>query len=280
MISDSQFFTRLQAAIRDNKITLPTLPEVALRVRDAVEQENTTASQIAEMVATDGALSARLLQVANSPLYGGRVPIESIQMAITRMGVKMVRTLVINLAMKQIFQPTTDSMDKRLRALWEESVGVAAIARAMSGQTPHLEGEQAMLAGLIHNIGALPILTFVEGEGLDELMEDEERLDGLIQKLGPFVGQQILEGWNFSKSLTKVPASCYNLAYDSGDTADYVDLVIVARLQTPEVAAKHANANWSEIPAFRKLGLEPEVSVIEIEGVAEEVEAIEDMLLI
>ncbi|MCW8891243.1 MAG: HDOD domain-containing protein, partial [Sedimenticola sp.] len=84
MIGKEEFFESLQTAITNNQITLPTLPEVALKVRDAVEQENVTAQQIADMVATDAALSARLLQVANSPLYRGRVSIDTIQMAITR----------------------------------------------------------------------------------------------------------------------------------------------------------------------------------------------------
>ena len=132
MTTEADFLEQLQTAIRGNRITLPTLPEVALRVRDAVEQEDATAQKIAEMVATDAALSARLLQVANSPLYRGMVLIESIQMAITRLGYRLVRSLVISLAMKQIFQATTDTLDKRLRSIWEESVQIAAISRALA----------------------------------------------------------------------------------------------------------------------------------------------------
>jgi len=278
MITNEQFLEHLQSDIRENKITLPTLPEVALKVRDAMESENVTAKEISDIVTTDAALSARLLQVANSPLYAGRVPIEQVQMAVTRMGIKMVRSLVINLAMKQMFQPTTDSMDKHLRDLWSESVSVAALARALSQTVPHLEAEQAMLAGLIHNIGALPILTMAEG--IPEFANDEERLDTLLATLCPVVGQQILESWNFSDSMVAVPANCYDLSYDGGPQPNYVDVVIVARLQIPEIAMANANADWNNIPAFSKMGLEPEVAVIEIEGVAEEVEAAEDLLMI
>jgi len=279
MITNEQFLEHLQSDIRENKITLPTLPEVALKVRDAMESENVTAKEIADIVTTDAALSARLLQVANSPLYAGRVPIEQVQMAVTRMGIKMVRSLVINLAMKQMFQPTTDSMEKHLRALWSESVSVAALARALSQTVPHLEAEQAMLAGLIHNIGALPILTMAEG--IPEFANDEERLDALLATLCPVVGQQILESWHFSESMVAVPANCYDLNYDSGSQQpNYADVVIVARLQIPEIAMANANADWNNIPAFSKMGLEPEVAVIEIEGVAEEVEAAEDLLMI
>ena len=60
MVTETIFLEDLQNAIRNNEIRLPTLPEVALRVRDAVEQENATAHKIAQMVATDAALSAIL----------------------------------------------------------------------------------------------------------------------------------------------------------------------------------------------------------------------------
>jgi len=276
MITDEEFLAQLQAAIQDNSIVLPTLPEVALRVRDAVEQDDSTAQEIAELVATDAALSARLLQVANSPLYGGRVTIDSIQMAITRLGTRMVKTLVVNLAMKQIFQPTTPALEQRLRQLWEESVQVAAVSRALAHQTPHLDPEQAMLAGLIHSIGSLP--TLIMAENFQELIGNEERLDSLLVNLSPIIGRQILETWNFPDTLISVPAHYTDLTYDSGENADYVDLVQVATLECNTGAAKTTGpAEWAQAPAFAKIGLDPEVSVIEIEGVAEQVEEVEQM---
>ena len=74
MINPAEFEQKLQQAITDEKITLPTLPEVALRIRDAVDSENSSANEIADLVATDAALSARLQQVANSPFTGAVSP--------------------------------------------------------------------------------------------------------------------------------------------------------------------------------------------------------------
>ncbi len=139
MISELEFQDALQNAISEDRIILPTLPEVALQVRDAVESEDTTAVQVAELVATDAALSARLLQVANSPLYRGRSPIDSIQVAITRLGNKLVRSLVVSLAMKQIFQATSDTLDKKLRTNWAQSVQIAAISRVLAHPLPQLD---------------------------------------------------------------------------------------------------------------------------------------------
>ncbi|MES9859477.1 MAG: HDOD domain-containing protein [Candidatus Thiodiazotropha sp. LLP2] len=275
MIDEKQFLDDLNEAIDSNKLTLPTLPEVALRVRDAVEKEMSSANEIAEIIASDAALSARMLQVANSPLYRGRVAIDNLQMAVARLGVRLVRSLVVSLIMQQIFQATNDLLDAKFHKVWEESVQIAAISRVLSYNLDHLDKEQAMLAGLIHNIGALPILAMAESR--DELVQDEAELDRVINALSPLIGQRILEMWDFPESLIKVPANFLNLQYESKGDADYSDIVLVARFQAnlnPDDAVEVAN-----VPAFCKLGIEPEVNFIEIEGVAEDIQEIEVMFL-
>lgn len=277
MVSAQEFQDKLLKSIKDNSITLPTLPEVALRIRDSVEREDTSANQIAEMVATDAALSARLLQVANSPLYRGRMVIDSIQMAVTRLGTKLIRNLITSLAMRQIFQATSDTMDHQLHAAWEQSVQIAAISRALSKQISHLQAEQAMLAGLVHNIGSLPVIKMAED--YPELVDDENELRQVIESVGPHIGQTILSEWGFPDNMCKIPKNYQNLRYDGGPKADYVDLVIIARLQTLPPGHPQVQSDWSQVPSFGKLGLEPEVEVINIDGVAEEVEGVQEILL-
>jgi HD-like signal output (HDOD) protein len=277
MVTSQEFKDKLQQAIKENTITLPTLPEVALRIRDSVESEDTSADQIAEMVANDAALSARLLQVANSPLYRGRITIDSIQMAVTRLGTKLIRTLITSLAMKQIFQATSEILDQQLHSAWEHSVHTAAFSRALSTQLPHLQAEQAMLAGLVHNIGCLPVLAMAEN--YQELLEDEVKLKEIIDSVSPVIGHDILTEWGFPVNMCSIPKNYHNLSYDGGSEADYVDLVIVARLQTLPADHQHAQADWSQIPSFSKIGIAPEVEVINIEGMAEEVEGVQEIFL-
>ncbi len=277
MVSTQEFLDKLQKAIKTNSITLPTLPEVALRIRDAVESEDTSASQIAEMIATDAALSARLLQVANSPLYRGRMVIDSIQMAVARLGTKLIRNLITSLAMKQIFQATSDTMDHQLRSSWEQSVQIAAISRALSKQIPHLQADQAMLAGLVHNIGSLPVIKMAED--YQELVEDEDKLREIVESVGPTIGKSILTEWGFPPNMCIIPKNYQNLNYNGGAEADYVDLVIVARLQTLPPGHPQTGLDWNQVPSFGKLGLEPEIEVITIDGVAEEIEGVQELFL-
>ena len=138
------------------------MPDVAIRVREAVHQGDVTVSQLAEMTLTDAALSARLIQVANSPLYRGRVEIEKLSNAISRLGMRTTRNLATNLVMKQIFQSKSAALAEIFQEVWEHSVSVSAISRALASRCRNLDPDQAMLSGLIHQIGKLPILMYAE----------------------------------------------------------------------------------------------------------------------
>lgn len=278
MINHQEFLNKLQKAIKENRIVLPTLPEVALRVRDAVGKPGVAAKEIAKIISTDPALSARLLQVANSPLYRGRMEVDSVQMAVMRLGNNLVRTLVSSLAMKQIFQATSDSLDRRFRASWQQSVSVAALSHFLAQTNPHLDADQAMLGGLIHNIGALPI--FVMAENDRALTDNPTILNQLVDFLGPLVGCMILDAWRFPETLKTVVTHCRNLAYESpGSKADYADVVLVARLQSL-IGSEHPDTqtDWTQVPSFAKVGMEPEVVVMDMEGAAEDVQEIRGIL--
>lgn len=270
-----QFYSELKAAVESDQLVLPTLPEVALKIRDAVESENTSAQQIAETLTQDASLSARLIQVSNSPLYRSRNPIEDLQMAVTRLGIRMVRDLVISLAMKQIYQATSDVLDDHFRAIWNTSVEVAAICRMLATTVPGINPEQALLAGLIHNIGALPILVMAEDD--DDLFNNSEALGEVINELTSPVGELILKTWNFGDSMTDVVKHAHNFEYDHEGGADLVDLVQIALLQGGHESEE---IDWSTVPAFAKLGMDSEVNIVEIEENKEIIENTKQSLMV
>jgi HD-like signal output (HDOD) protein len=260
-----QFFKALKKAVESDKLVLPTLPEVALKIRSAVEDEDASAQKIADTLSQDASLSARLIQVANSPLYRSRNPIDNLQMAVIRMGVRLVRDLVVSLAMKQIYQATSDVLDDYFRKSWNDSIEVAAICRMLSTTVPGLNPEQALLAGLIHNIGSLPILVMAEDD--EELFQDADALADIIWELQGPVGALILSTWNFPEAMIEVVRECHNFSYNRpGNTPAFIDLVQVALLQGNNVASKYLPADLGKVPAFAKMGMDAEVNVIEIEA--------------
>jgi HD-like signal output (HDOD) protein len=271
-----QFFADLKKAVETDQLVLPTLPEVALKIRESVESENSSAQQIAENLTQDASLSARLIQVANSPLYRSRNPIDDIQMAVTRLGVRMVRDLVISLAMKQIFQATSDVLDDQFRTSWNTAVEVAAICRMMATTVPGISSEQALLAGLIHNIGSLPILVMAEDD--DDLFQDAVALSSLINELQGRVGELILKNWNFADHMIEVVRECHNFSYTHEGEATFIDLVQAAILQGGH--ADEASVDWDNVPAFEKLGMDTEINVVDIEENKELIEDTKQSLMI
>lgn len=258
-----QFVANLLDDIKANRLKLPILPEVAIRVRDAVSNEDSSAGKVAKIVGSDAALASRLLQVANSPLFRGAAKIESVQNAIARLGVPQVRNLVTSLIMKQLYQTKSSILKKRMQQLWEHSTEVAAISNILARKFTKLKADEAMLGGLIHDIGVLPIL--VKAEDVPELANNEAALDEVIRKLHAPIGRLILESWKFPAELVAVAAHHEDLQRNS-EQVDYVDVVMVANLHS-YIGSNHPHAggNWANIPAFAKLNLTPDQSIKALE---------------
>jgi len=274
--SVQDFLDHVKNELEANRLVLPTLPDIALKVRDAVSKGDTSANELANMIITDPALSARLIQVANSPLYRGANEIKNIQMAVTRLGNSTIRTLITSLVMQQMFKPTTALLENYFRSIWEQGVNVSAICRALASITPHLIPDEAMLAGLVHQIGKLPILTLVEK--IPEFRDSPSRLEKLLDKAHPHVGRIIMDSWNFPEELKLVACDYVDFQRDHAGPADYVDLVQVAFLQSIAGTDHPAcRVDWDTVPAFNKLGLEAKAEILEIAGVSEEIELAQSM---
>ena len=190
-------------AIDKDQLVLPTLPEVALRIREAAEDPDISISELARQISTDAALSARLIKVVNSPLLRSRQEITDLNMAINRMGVVYTANLATGLAMAQLFQATSDIIDRKMREVWACSTEVAGISHVLCKHYTRLKSDQAMLAGLVHQIGVLPILSYAEDNS--QLLHDSASLDQVIERIHPLLGDRILAAWDFPQPLRHVP---------------------------------------------------------------------------
>ncbi len=264
------FLAFVQDELNANRLILPTLPDVAIKVRNAVSSGETSAQQLSQIVLTDAALAARLIQVANSPLFKGGVEIQNIQSAITRLGNKNISSIVTSLVMQQMFKPSAKLLDSYFREAWEHSVNISSISRALAGFSPHLNPDDAMLAGLIHQIGKLPILMLVER--IAEFRDSPSRLNKLLDLAHPAIGKMIMDTWSFPADLKPVPSEYVNFQRDSGAKADYVDVVQVAFLQSIAGTDHPAcRIDLNTVPAFSKLGFSADVEILEIDGVADDI---------
>ncbi|TWI58777.1 HD-like signal output (HDOD) protein [Pseudomonas duriflava] len=246
-------------AIDNDRLVLPTLPEIALRVREVAEDPNVNIAEMSKVISTDTALTARIVKVVNSPLLRIATEITDLHTAVCRLGINYTCNLAIGLAMEQMFQATTDVVDRKMREVWSQSTEIAGISHVLCRHFTPLQPDQATLAGLVHQIGILPILTFAEEN--DALLADSISLDRVIEQIHPMIGRRILETWDFQDSIACVPEEYLNFERNS-PKVDYADIVQVAYLQS-HAGTEHpcTRLDWSRIVSFSKLGFDPQTDI-------------------
>lgn len=263
-------------AIENDQLVLPTLPEVALQVREAAADKDIDIQSLSKVITNDAALTARIVKVANSPLLRASREIEDINMAVSRLGVDYTANLATGLAMQQMFQATSDIVDEKMREVWNRSTEVAGISHVLARHFTQLKPAQATLAGLVHKIGVLPVLTYAEDNR--KLLKNIPLLENLIEAAYPEIGRKILEVWSFPEALQVVPEEHVRYSREV-DTVDYADIVMVANLQS-YIGTDHPTTqmDWSEISAFQRIGVPYEVNNHEVEDLSEEMEAAKALL--
>lgn len=263
-------------AIENDELVLPTLPEVALRVREAAEDPNIGIPTLSKVIGNDAALTARIIKVVNSPLLRSSKEITDLQMAVARLGINYTCNLATGLAMEQMFQATSDVIDRKMREIWNRSTEIAGICHVLCRSYTRLAPDQATLAGLVHQIGALPILTYAEEHA--ELMNDSISLNHVIERIHPVIGDKILRTWDFPLPIAMVPSEYLNFERNS-ENVDYVDIVQVATLQS-YLGTEHpfTQLDWSTIRAFGKLGLDPNIDMQAEDELSDAMEAAMSML--
>lgn len=277
-----QISSHILAEFDAGRLVVPSLPEVITRIRAAVNDEDKGTRQVARLIQLDPGLSARLVQIANSPSYRHSAVIDSCTMAVMRLGLHMTRNLVTCLVMHNIFNIESDRLRQRVRELWQHSCHVAAIsfvlAQLHKGQ---LEAEKALLAGLVHDIGVLPVLHYAMD--FPDILAGETELDMVIGHLRGPLGRRILEQWHFSPELTVVPEQAELWSRDEPGALDYVDLVIVAQAHSYFGSGQnHPVPSLLDLAAFKKMTLSrlgPDASVELLHEAREEIRKMVSILL-
>jgi len=241
------------AALKNDQLTLPSLPEVALRVRDVAERDDSTIANLTDIIAQDAALSARIIRVVNSPLLRAPQEVKDLPMAVSRLGMNYTSNLAIGLAMEQMFQATSDMIEQRMRGLWLLTGQIASWASVLAMHTKLLPPDEAMMAGLIHRLGALPILSFAEER--DDLIQDNITLGRVIDRLHGPLGAAILAKWEFPQNLAEVP-KLYRKIDRQPEAADFAGLITLANLiHYRDLNTGWGLKDWELLPIFKTFGL-------------------------
>jgi len=266
--------------ILSGNIRLPTLPDIVAKVQQEFARDDYDIDRIQELIQSDPVITAYLIKYANSPLYQGSSPVESLHQAIVRLGMKAVQKHVIIIATTRLFQEKSVGMKNRMRQLWKNSRRVAAFSRVLAAKSGIFDPDAAQMAGLLSDLGVIAILEYAQ-EHSDQY-DDENTLDQTIKALRPQINSMLLQNWNLGDELVTVGEESRSWFRSNSVSADLCDLILIARYHS-YLGTEHADQLplLSKMPAFEKLKLTDFGSQDSLEFMKEsqdEVAAIEQML--
>ena len=251
-IANNRFFVSFASAYRENKLSLPSLPNVALKLKEAMAQD-LGINEIVKIVGVDVSIVAKLIQLANSPLYSPVSPITNCHSAVTRLGLDQTRKLVMSISLKQLFCCKNLELMEKMQSLWKNSLYISSLSFILAQENGTVNPEDALLAGLVSDIGIIPILHFAEQ--YPSQYPNLEVLESAIPFLSPPVGSLVLHTLGFAPELASIPKYAEDWFYDSGnDQLDLTDIVILAKLHSYFGTSRAKEIPYlNSIPAYTKL---------------------------
>jgi len=214
--------------------SIATLPEVTVKILKTVEDPKSSAAQLHKIVSHDPALVTRILKVVNSSFYGLPGQIASIERAIVLLGLNAVKNIAVAASLGQLFRGVKLCEGFTAKDLWTHCLGVAVTARDLAKRTKLPLGDEAFLAGMIHDVGLLVQLQIAPEQLKSVCEKSKHDLHGFCEIERELIGvdhQQLGAGlaeiWKFPLSCQLVAGFHHNPEQLSGERA-LVSVVHVA----------------------------------------------------
>jgi HD-like signal output (HDOD) protein len=246
----------LVATIRD----LVTLPEVALRIAKMVDDPTSSATDIGREISHDVALAARLLRVANSPAFGQHGKIATISRAITVLGVRQVRDLTVGLTAIRAFDGVGNEL-VTMESFWRHSVLCGVAAGQIAARRDRRRDETPFIAGLLHDIGQLVLLSRVPKLARQALLMSVDSVDDLglflcEQKVMGFdhaaVGLALAQHWGMPRALQE----CIEFHHEPELAQEYpLEVATIHIANSVAVLAEIGSCDLSDAPAISAVAL-------------------------
>ena len=228
MATENALYIILLEKIKHGDLVLPTLPEIALKVRKAADDPDINLAHMSEIISHDPALALGIVKVANSAMLGRRIKVEAVAQAVTRIGLRQIKSIATAMAIEQIFISENEIVAMYMKKSWQSTVRVASVAISLmmfylqQHKHSHLTLDTLTLAALVHNLGTLPILT--EAEHHPDIFANPTFLQQAISSLSSRIGGEITRAWGLSDEFTSLVENWSDLTI-LPDEAHYLDFI-------------------------------------------------------
>jgi len=251
------FVKRLATDLSAGNIELPSFPDVVLRVRNALENEDSSTHDLVRIIGAEPVLAARLLTIANSAvLKPTGDPITDLNTAVSRLGRSMTRSAAMSFALAQLRSAQKlDLVRERLASLWERSAHVAALSFVLTRRYTKLNPDEALFIGLMHGIGEMYIV--VQSDEYPALLANESDIAEVIEKWGPRIGSSIIESWGFADYVSGAVSQYQDTSRESDGDVDFTDILILAYLLHRFVtASEDTELQLEHVSAWQRMKIE------------------------
>jgi HD-like signal output (HDOD) protein len=275
----AEFVRALSVDVSGPPLELPSFPEVALRLQRALTDTEMDAARVVSVLGGDAVLAARVLSLANSAaLNRSGKAIVDLKLAVSRVGFDTLRTAAVSFALAQLRKASEyRSVEKQLTALWQESVGTAAMSFILSRKLKLLSADSAMLAGLVSGVGKLYLLT--RSGKFPELFADAATYDEIERDWHPAVAKSILENWHMPVEIVDAVAALRDASIDPTHDVQLADLLSISMLLhslggSPDLLA----ASLVDNHCARRVGVTAEFCTVFLAQSSADVNALRDAL--
>lgn len=198
-------------SISSENLTFATSADASLRVMKAVDNPDLSMDGLARIVTAEPLLSAKVMRMANSvALNPMGQTIGDLKQAVIRVGVAPIRSLAMALTLDQLRHSQRMTACRQLaNRLWERSVHVAALSFVVARRMTRLPADEAMLAGIVHDLGRFYLLGIAADEH-PELLREQRTLVAALDELEPQVGRKVLEALGLPESTVEAVAGRRN----------------------------------------------------------------------
>ena len=240
-IARSCSLSHLLEATRSHEIigritSLPSMPDIYQKVVSEIESENGTVAKVGDLISQDPAMTAKILQLANSAIFGSRATITSPAQAAVLIGMDSLQSLVLSLSVFKSFE-NTSAIGFDMNSLAQHSFTVGTLARHIS-KAENLSKEiasEAFTAGLLHDVGKLILATFAKDEFAAAIAKSKSEQISLIDAekeifgLGhDGIGGYLLSIWGLPQNIVESVSFHHTAEQFQGDELSSAAVVYIA----------------------------------------------------
>ncbi len=185
---------KLLDKISDGKINLPPVPDIVIKLREALDRDDVSLSEVVKTIMSDQILTLKILKIANSALYAKHEKITSLQQAVVYFGLNSLISIATIHALSNIVPKNAS----RVKMVLNHCLLTGLIARLLAPYCAE-DPEEAFVCGLLHDVGKTVLL-----ENLTPLRLNESHFEKIIDEYHPVAGLRLAERWNFSEVIKSV----------------------------------------------------------------------------